>query len=135
MAVTLGSTGITFPEATTQTTAATGGVTSLNGETGAITNTNLLAIGCYVLARYGYGTEPLGTTIAGSYLNYTNFIGGTGGANGGAATIITKFVNSTHTLYGIAGGGGGGGNGSNNSGTWRIMATFYNSATLFVRVS
>ena len=41
----LTSAGITFGDATTQTTAAVAGVTSLNGQTGAITNTNFGAIG------------------------------------------------------------------------------------------
>jgi hypothetical protein len=69
MAVTLGSTGITFPDATTQTTAATGGVTSLNGQTGAITNTTLYAIGSYIQGRpqdTTYYAEN--STIAGSSL-------------------------------------------------------------------
>ena len=73
MAVTLGSTGITFPDATTQTTAATGGVTSLNGQTGAITDTNLYAIGSYVTGRpQNNNTDyQVNTTIAGSSLYTT----------------------------------------------------------------
>ncbi len=73
MSVSLGSTGITFPDATTQTTAAgAGGVTSLNGQTGAITNTSLYAIGSYIIGRpantSGYASNA---TIAGSSLSAT----------------------------------------------------------------
>lgn len=46
-----------------------GGVTSLNGQTGAITNTDLYAIGSYVTGRPQNGTSyNLNTTIAGSIL-------------------------------------------------------------------
>lgn len=69
MSVQLVATGITFPDATTQTTAATGGVTSLNGQTGAITNTTYGSIGSYVIAFGAANTlYAAGGTIAGSSL-------------------------------------------------------------------
>ena len=75
MAVTLGSTGITFPDATTQTTAATGGVTSLNGQTGAITNTTAGVIGSYFLNSAGASGQTMFGTVAGSTLVYSNSSG------------------------------------------------------------
>ena len=48
-----------------------GGVTSLNGQTGAITNTNLGAIGCYMTSN-GFingGGYVIGNTLAGSNIN------------------------------------------------------------------
>jgi hypothetical protein len=56
---------------TTWTSAAApaGGVTSLNGQTGAITNTTLYAIGSYVIARPANSTNyTTNSTIAGSSL-------------------------------------------------------------------
>jgi hypothetical protein len=65
----LTSAGITFGDSTTQTTAAVAGVTSLNGQTGAITNTTSGAIGSYTLCLGSQNTSfALGATIAGSSL-------------------------------------------------------------------
>lgn len=51
------------------TNAVSGGVTSLNGQTGAITNTDLYAIGSYVTGRpLNNSTYSPNTTIAGSSL-------------------------------------------------------------------
>jgi hypothetical protein len=83
----MNNTTLTFNDGTTQTTAAVaGGVTSLNGQTGAITNTGMDAIGSYIAALVAesatYNTSVIrsntGDTRAGSTLrrNYTqNFIG------------------------------------------------------------
>jgi hypothetical protein len=74
MPITVSGTSITFNDATTQTTAFTGGgVTSLNGETGAITNTTFGVIGSYfapaIPAVYSQ-TYSAGNTRAGSTLRY-----------------------------------------------------------------
>jgi hypothetical protein len=70
MPISMNNTTLTFNDGTTQTTAAVaGGVTSLNGQTGAITNTNLYAIGSYVCGRTQNGTtHAVNSTIAGSSL-------------------------------------------------------------------
>lgn len=69
MATSLVSTGIQFPDSTIQTTAAgAGGVTSLNGQTGAITNTTQYAIGSYVKGRPKNFTTYNNSTVAGSSL-------------------------------------------------------------------
>jgi hypothetical protein len=56
----------------TSAAAAGGGVTSLNGQTGAITNTTQFAIGSYVYGRPQNGTAYSGGTIAGSSLYMTS---------------------------------------------------------------
>lgn len=80
MPITVSGTSIVFNDSTTQTTAFTGagGVTSLNGQTGAITNTGLDAIGSYIAAVIAESisggvdgnvvTSNCGDTIAGSSL-------------------------------------------------------------------
>lgn len=109
-------------------TAVSGGVTSLNGQTGAITNTDLYAIGSYVLGRpKNTTTYSVNSTIAGSIL-YTvpgdvhyvaaavnNFaVINTGGTSGFTQTLV-------------------------NTGTWRAMATAdgstYYGSVLWVRIS
>jgi hypothetical protein len=68
----IGGTNITisgsFPNQTV--TATGGGVTSLNGQTGAITDTNLYAIGSYVIGRPNNVSSDyaVNSTIAGSSL-------------------------------------------------------------------
>jgi hypothetical protein len=102
MAITTSGTSITFNDATVQTTAFTGGggVTSLNGQTGAITNTTLDSIGSVVIAAYG-GTSNItnGTTVAGSSLYYPNTVtraaeSGTLYSNGTSSTG-PRFDNTT----------------------------------------
>ena len=67
----LTSAGITFGDSTTQTTAAVAGVTSLNGQTGAITNTTNGSIGSYVIGFGATNTSyAIGATIAGSSLRH-----------------------------------------------------------------
>jgi hypothetical protein len=84
----------------TNSAPAVGGVTSLNGETGAITNTSLYAIGSYGTGRPANKTTNYApnTTIAGSSLRfgcpvaiYTDFGDGDGFwlQNGDAATMAT----------------------------------------------
>lgn len=69
----LTSAGITFGDSTTQTTAAVAGVTSLNGQTGAITDTTYGAIGSYCIAAGSTNTiVAAGATIAGSSLVHKN---------------------------------------------------------------
>jgi hypothetical protein len=101
-----------------------GGVTSLNGQTGAITNTDQYAIGSYVTGRpQNFTNYTNNTTIAGSSLYATslsngNFIVGTGGtfAAGANASLIT-------------------------TGTWRCLGAAYGNAStvgyagLWVRIS
>jgi hypothetical protein len=111
---------------TTWTSAAApaGGVTSLNGQTGAITNTDQYAIGSYVTGRpLNFTNYTNNTTIAGSSLYATslsngNFIVGTGPAfsAGSNSSLIT-------------------------TGTWRCLGAAYGNAStvgyagLWVRIS
>jgi hypothetical protein len=80
-------------------TAAGGGVTSLNGETGAITNTTVGAIGSYVSSPYAITSKSGGTgatsvasgsTTSGSNIrvNATSETAGTSGYTGGSSTTI-----------------------------------------------
>jgi hypothetical protein len=80
MPVSINNTTLTFNDGTTMTTAATGGVTSLNGQTGAITNTTLGNIGSVFWAAADTGSALFnGSTIAGSSLRYaTTSIASTG---------------------------------------------------------
>lgn len=70
MPITVSGTSITFNDATTQSTAGiTSAVTSLNGSTGAITNTGFNNIGSYTAGvRNSNSTSNPGDTIAGSTL-------------------------------------------------------------------
>lgn len=74
MPITVSGTSITFNDSTTQTTAFTGsgGVTSLNGQTGAITNTSGNAIGSYVNSASRIANLGIFSTTAGSNLLYYN---------------------------------------------------------------
>ena len=79
MPITVSGTSITFNDSTTQTTAFTGGggVTSLNGQTGAITNTSVNTVGSVMLlAVYAglYTSYYSGQTIAGTSLYYSSAI-------------------------------------------------------------
>jgi hypothetical protein len=73
MPITVSGTSIVFNDSTTQTTAFTSAVTSLNGQTGAITNTSANSIGSYFAgASSSYlstnADVAIGTTQAGSTL-------------------------------------------------------------------
>lgn len=134
MSVILGSTGITFPDSTTQTTAATssgGTVTSVATGTGltggTITTTGTIslvttqgAVGTYAWLITGSGTAVFGSTYAGSGLT--------------PAGAISIFGTGCMYYYVPAGGG------SAQSGTWRCMGQgsgFGSSSysTLFVRIA
>jgi hypothetical protein len=130
--------------AATATTATNGGVTSVNGQTGAVTQTSVDSIGSYVVALYVPGTHPgtngpslsVGTTVAGSTLRY-NF-------TGNLITAPNDFTQGRNVVFSSTYDGGG----SSLSGTWRCMGrpaygaysdesgTIYSWYTgLFVRVS
>jgi hypothetical protein len=126
----MNNTTLTFNDGTTQTTAAVaGGVTSLNGQTGAITNTGHNTIGSYSVAyQQTGGTTTRGSTLAGTSLAQQ---GGSGGRY------------SPYDLFQT-----GSGNSQLNSGlagTWRAMAqssgqdfgggTIIYSPNIWVRIS
>ena len=102
----------------TSTAPSGGGVTSLNGQTGAITETSYGSIGSYVIMGYNgldlntNSSVAVGTTIAGSTLVYQN--GGSGqpvalsGAINGYGPICFPSAFGNTTSAGL-------------SGTWRIM--------------
>lgn len=86
-----------------------GGVTSLNGQTGAITNTSLYAIGSYITGRPANNTTDyqVDSTIAGSSLYTTP----PGAARSGAGTWLS--VASGTMTAGVA---------LINTGTWRCVS-------------
>lgn len=102
-----------------------GGVTSLNGQTGAITDTNLYAIGSYVLARpLNATTYNANSTIAGSSLYNCGIAGTTG--SGWVSPLGNANTGATPSLI--------------NTGTWRAMSgttasSGYGFATIYVRIS
>ena len=126
---------------TTWTSAAppAGGVTSLNGQTGAITNTTFDSIGsCAILVSAQTSDTAVGGTIAGSSLRYSlSTSNGNGGPNG---IGFFGYISGSNSY---------GGGGTAVSGTWRKMSggpnyavivgctdTFYYfMASLWVRVS
>jgi hypothetical protein len=111
---------------TTWTSAApSGGVTSLNGQTGAITNTSLDAIGSYMWCVVGDASPNPGsgsitttyyapTTIAGSSLRYGGFTGS--GISG---------IYATSGSFGYRSVAYPGGGSSGLSGTWRGMGSAF----------
>jgi hypothetical protein len=125
-------TGISTSVSGTQVTinsTVTGGVTSLNGQQGAITNTDLNAIGSVVFAAY-YGTSFIltGTTVAGSSLYYPNTVNTTVSAGGQLYTQYSDGSNFTSFQIPAVLRYSGGNVGvlpplgaSTLSGTWRCM--------------
>jgi hypothetical protein len=124
MPVSINNTQIVFNDATTQTTAGiTSAVTSLNGATGAITNTGAGNIGSYFAAGLASAgnTSTRNSTYAGSSLRVRNSSSPFGGFGNNAAS------NPSYT------------------GTWRAMGNANNSndcggewqigPNLFVRIS
>jgi hypothetical protein len=110
-----------------------GGVTSLNGQTGAITNTNYGAIGSYVTAaNYGQSLSTLqsaGATTAGSNLFFTNNnTAAIGTSLGGFAPTDQSVANAARVSAGL-------------SGTWRALSNNWKGSNssypvnLFVRIS
>ena len=125
---------------TTWTSAAppAGGVTSLNGQTGAITNTTFDSIGsCAILVSAQTSDTAVAGTIAGSSLRYnlSNLNSGTSGS------LAFGFIIQNSNTYN--------GGGTSVSGTWRKMSGgpnyavivgctdtyYYFMASLWVRVS
>ncbi len=107
-------------------TPAGGGVTSLNGQTGAITNTGAGVIGSYVLAAStsSSGENGVNTTVAGSTLCVSNVTGGsTGLSSSGGSTFLSSGA-STNLSF---------------SGTWRQMSRSWSGTNLgtnlWVRIS
>ena len=100
MPVSINNTTLTFNDGTTMTTAATGGVTSLNGATGAITNTGLDAIGSYAwLANCSTSNLFAGNTIAGSNLRYASTITQAPDANFPNFTSEGTFNTNPQTIW------------------------------------
>ena len=108
-------------------TAAGGGVTSLNGQTGAITNTNLDSIGSYIIALTANNAPgPLGdiiytvnTTIAGSSLRYNWNFSSAIWAQGFSVLQVGCSSGSSNSYSG---------GGSSLSGTWRLLSRAGQSA-------
>jgi hypothetical protein len=132
----------TWPNQTV--TAAGGGVTSLNGQTGAITNTDYGAIGSYVIA---YGATSVGytagSTIAGSSLLRAAYLGDNPSDAGGlnVYTVASAGGGTTTTTTIITGAGAWSRTGLGLSGTWRSMTNSGvaisggNQQNLWVRIS
>jgi len=117
MATSLINTGVQFPDSTVQTTAATGGVTSLNGQTGSIVNTDINAIGSWCMVIYAAtGTNSLNTLL---FLNNNTTIAGSSlradVINDGFpdGSMIYRKNTTTSSTYN--------GGGTALSGTWRLM--------------
>jgi hypothetical protein len=117
-AISITGNAATATSATTATTASNGGVTSVNGQTGAVTQTSVDSIGSYVVALYavthpgdGISSKPLnvGDTTAGSNLRY-NFSTYLTAPNDFTGYYIRSYPNTTY-----------GGGGTALSGTWRCM--------------
>jgi hypothetical protein len=113
----------------TSTAPAGGGVTSLNGQTGAITDTTQYAIGSYILGRPQNGTNYNNSTIAGSSLyaasptsNYTfqyNENGEFQSQGWQGSNVYNSFVNTgSWRCVSIAGGSGGASTGTGVPGLW-----------------
>jgi hypothetical protein len=115
------------------TSAISGGVSSLNGQTGAITDTTFGAIGSYVVAGNKTNVDlgeivfTQGNTYAGSILIFSNTSSIVGGGCGDIAINSSSYYSSPL------------------SGTWRCMASirtaqnenvgYRQTTTLYVRVS
>lgn len=118
MGTTLGSTGITFNDATVQTTAAA--VASVGGNTGAITNAQIAAS---ATAGYGYTpANPANVVAKDSNFGVGCFaIGSSGMYNSGTFTSLGCAAGAT-TAYFTAGDTSGGFVGQ-KAGTWRNLST------------
>ena len=139
-AVAPGSSGnLLTSNGTTWTSAAppAGGVTSLNGQTGAVVTTDFGGIGsCAILVSAQTSDTAVGGTIAGSSLRYNLSI-----VNNTAGSITFGYINSISNSYG--------GGGTSVSGTWRKTSgevnwravyspcgyTYYFTSALWIRIS
>lgn len=115
MAITVSGTQITFNDATTQTTAGiTSAVTSLNGQTGAITNTSTNTIGSYIVGGVVSNSYNVsyGATIAGSSIRCA-VSQNAGNESWGLGSAIQMNIGYTQANPSL-------------SGTWRIMSYLKN---------
>ena len=118
------------------------GVTSLNSQTGAITNTTFDSIGsCAILVSAQTSDTAVGGTIAGSSLRYSITTGIQGAGPGGSGLGYFGYINGSSNSYG--------GGGTAVSGTWRKMygmpnwtsvavcggTNYYFYSALWVRIS
>jgi hypothetical protein len=97
-------------------TPAGGGVTSLNGQTGAITNTGIDSIGSYIVGYTNSGNTTqynIGGTIAGSSLRYA----GTNASNTAFAGLDNLYASPFPQAW------NGSGTVTALSGTWRRMSS------------
>ena len=100
--------------------AAAGGVTSLNGQSGAITNTTQYAIGSYVIGRPNNGLNYDNQTIAGTSLYVTSPMG--------------FYINAVNESYSSPGQGFGAlatsfvGSQLVNTGSWRCVSRTYGAS-------
>ena len=80
-----------------------GGVTSLNGQTGAITNTSLGTIGSYYFPYNAISLASIGSTTAGSNLTFRNQSGGAVSNAGLSGTWrhLGAEINSASALRGL----------------------------------
>lgn len=120
----------TYPNFTIATSGG-GGVSSLNGQTGAITNTSFNAIGSYSVG--GIKTVSLtvnaGDTYAGSNLYQTN-------VNNGILGPFSSFTNSSaNTTLGQSGTWRALGKTTNGAGTPKAPSGFSVNTNLWVRIS
>jgi hypothetical protein len=132
MSTSINSSGITFPDATTQTTAVTSGVTSLNGQTGAITETTFGNIGSYVPAIIYSNSGTLytfGSTVAGSSLTGFNANSSTQGVS------VFAIIQNTVINLGLSGTWRNMGNSKNFSTAGCCVTTWNYVPSLWVRVS
>lgn len=124
MAIITGASEITFPDASTQSTAAK--VVSLNGQIGVLVNTTLFSIGSYVVARANDNTTDY--TINSTYAGSTLYAVAPGVENDGSLPWTTSGQNANQPATLI------------NTGTWRCLSGTAHSngnasSALFVRIS
>jgi hypothetical protein len=121
-AISITGNAATATSATTATTASNGGVTSVNGQTGAVTQTSVDSIGSYTVCLYVPGTHPgtntrplaIGDTVAGSTLRY----GFTTTLDNASPSNLFNDFDGQYFRYNNTTYDGGG---SSLSGTWRCM--------------
>lgn len=112
-AVAPGSSGnvLTSNGTTWTSSAPSGGVTSLNGQTGAITNTDFNSIGSYTVGQWtssGGSQSNAGSTVAGSAINRQNT----------NQAPFSSYVSAGTTSAGL-------------SGTWRFMLTVGSGSAIY----